>query len=183
MRWLTLYARSRQIPMTFGAALATTVAVWTFVEPPNPGMAALSLVAAVAVLAIGLTGQDSHLDRTAALRWFPRRLAHVVLIAATAAALLLAFTTDLAPASFVLRDSAGLAGLAALAAVAFGGQYAWTLPLGWLTFAFFVPHSDDGPVHVVKWMLQPPDNTVAAWTAGVLAVVGSTTYAITRPRR
>jgi hypothetical protein len=183
MRWLTLYARSRQIPTTLAMALITTFAVWSIADPPNPRMAALSLVAAIAVLATGLTGQDSHLDRTAAIRWFPRRLAHVVLIAAVAAALILALTTDLAPAAFVVRDSAGLAGLAAFAAVAFGGYYAWTAPLGWLAFAFFVQPSDDVPVRVVTWMLQAPDDTAAAWTAGVLAAVGATTYAASRPRR
>ena len=183
MRWLTLYARSRQVPMGLAAALVTTFAVWSITDGPNPRMAALSLVAAIAVLATGLTGQDSHLDRTAAIRWFPRRAAHVVLIAAAAGGLLLAFTTDLAPTTFVLRDSAGLAGLAALAAVAFGGIHAWTLPLAWLTIAIFIPQSDDVPVHVLTWMLQEPDNTAAAWTAGVLAAIGTGTYATARLKR
>ncbi|MCS7477427.1 hypothetical protein ACFFQW_22035 [Umezawaea endophytica] len=183
MRWLTLYARSRQIPVALASALVTTFAVWAITDPPNPAMAALSVVSAVGVLAIGLTGQDPHLDRTAAIRWFPRRVAHVVLIAAVASALLLAFTTDLAPAAFVLRAGAGLAGLAALAAAAFGGQHAWTLPLGWFAISFFIPRSDEVPVHVATWLFQAPDNTPAAWTAGVLGVVGTTTYALARPRR
>jgi hypothetical protein len=169
--------------MALASALVVTIAVWAISDPPNPGMAALAVVSAVGVLAIGLSGQDSYLDRTAAIRWSSRRAAHVVLIAAVASALLLAFTTDLAPAAFVLRDSAGMAGLAALAAAAFGGQYAWTLPLGWFSIAFFIPRSDDVPVHVATWLLQAPDNTAAAWTAGVLGVVGTATYALTRPRR
>ncbi|HEX6346459.1 hypothetical protein [Umezawaea sp.] len=183
MRWLTLYARSRQVPATLVAALVTTFAVWALADPPDPHLAALSLVAAVAVLATGLSGQDPHLDRTAAIRWLPRRLAHVVLIAAVSAALLLVFTTDLAPVSFVLRDSAGLAGLTALAAAVFGGHHAWTLPLGWLAVALFIPRTDDVGTRVLTWMLQEPDTPVASWTAGVLAVVGTATYAVLRPRR
>jgi hypothetical protein len=180
MRWLTLYARSRQIPMTVAAALITTFAVWSVTDSPNPRMAALSLVAAIAVLSTGLTGQDPHLDRTAAIRWLPRRFAHAVFIAATAAALLLAFTTDLAPASVILRDSAGLTGLAAMAAAAFGGSYAWTPPFAWFAVAAFIPPTDDTVTSVATWMFQPPDNPAATWTAAVLAVGGAAFYAVRR---
>lgn len=183
MRWLTLYARSRQIPLAVAAALITTFTVWTIFDAPNPKIAALALITAIAVLSTGLTGQDPHLDRTAALRWLPRRAAHVLFIAATAAALLLAFTTDLAPIAFVVRDTAGLTGLAALAATTFGGQYAWTLPIGWFAVAYFIPLSDDLPVRIARWMLLAPDAAVGAWTAWGLAAAGTAVYALGGPRR
>ena len=180
MRWLTLYARSRQIPLAVAAAVLTTFTVWSISDPPNPRIAALALIATIAVLSTGLTGQDPHLDRTAALRWLPRKAAHVLFIAITAAALLLAFTTDLAPTAVVLRDSAGLTGLAALAATTIGGTYAWAPPTAWFAVAAFIPPTDDTATTVTTWMFQPADTPAATWTAVVLAVAGTTAYAVRR---
>ncbi len=90
---------------------------------------------------------------------------------------------DLAPTAVVIRDAAGLTGLAALAATAFGAQYAWTLPVAWPTIAFFIPMSDDLPFRITTWMLRPPDTTAATWTAITLAVLGTTAYAVAGPRR
>lgn len=186
MRWLTLYARSRQVPASL-AALATTVTLlWLMADDGTPRLAALALAAAVATTAIGLSGQDLHLDRTAAIHWLPRRAAHLFLIGTVSAAVLLtlqAVGTDLAPTAFILRDTAGLVGLAALAATAFGGQYAWTLPLGWFAVALFIPPSDETPVRIATWMLQAPGTPAATWTAWGLAVVGTAVYAVSGPRR
>jgi len=51
--------------------------------------ASLAITAGIAVAATGLSGQDVDLDRTAALPWPVRRLAHLVLIGAVTGALVL----------------------------------------------------------------------------------------------
>ncbi len=186
MRWLTLYARSRQVPTSLAAVAVAVTLLWLTADGGDLRTGALALAAAVACAAVGLSGQDHQLDRGAAIRWPPRRAAHVLLIGTATATSLLALQavgTDLAPTSFVLRDTAGLMGLAALAATAFGGQYAWTLPFGWFAIAFFIPPSDELPVRIAMWMLQPPDSPAAWWTAGALAVVGTAVYAVAGPRR
>ncbi|GGL18291.1 MULTISPECIES: hypothetical protein [Streptomyces aurantiacus group] len=191
MRWVTLYARSRQVPASLALVLMGAGTVWALTQgtgegPGDPRTAALFLTAAVAVAAAGLSGQDHALDRTAAFGWVPRRAAHVLLIGAVTGAVLpaLAFMgDDLAPTGFIVRDAAGLTGLVAIGAAAFGGQFGWTLPFGWLSAALFVPPSAGGPVQVATWMLQPPDTAAATWTSLVLAAVGTLAYALAGPRR
>jgi hypothetical protein len=186
VRWLILYARSRQVPASLAAMATAVTLLWLVADDGAPRLAALALAAAVTTAAIGLSGQDLHLDRTAAIRWLPRRAAHVLLIGTVSAAALLALQaigTDLAPTAFVLRDTAGLVGLAALAATAFGGQHAWTIPIGWFAVALFIPPSDELGVRIATWMLLPPDTPVATWTAWGLAAVGTAVYAVSGPRR
>lgn len=135
---------------------------------------------------IGLSGQDLALDRTAAIRWVPRRAAHVLLAGAVVAAVLLMVQTwgeSMATTVFVVRDSAGLMGLAALGAALWGGQYAWTLPFAWLSFTLFAPPPTSVPTRVAAWMMLPPGTAAGTWTALVLAVAGTAAYAYAGPRR
>ncbi|SCG06255.1 hypothetical protein GA0115259_110165, partial [Streptomyces sp. MnatMP-M17] len=97
-------------------------------------MMALLLTAVVAVGAIGLGGQDLALDRTAAIRWAPRRAAHVLLIAALAVGVLLVLSAlsvfsapggGPVPVAYAVRNGAGPAGVAAIGATVWGGRYAW----------------------------------------------------------
>ncbi|WP_413105245.1 hypothetical protein [Streptomyces sp. Inha503] len=190
MRWLTLYARSRQVPASLAAVVITTVTVWTLARdgsggPGDPRMPALVLAAGAMAFSTGLSGQDLALDRTAAIRWAPRRAVHVLAAGAVVAVVLLAVQAtgkDLATAEFVVRDSAGLIGLAAGAAVC-GGQYAWTLPFAWLSFSFFAPPPTSVPTQVASWMMLPPGTAAGTWTALVLTFAGTTAYAVAGPRR
>ncbi|GAA2346117.1 hypothetical protein SVIO_004590 [Streptomyces violaceusniger] len=82
VRWLTLYARSRQVPASLAAVVISTVTVWAFARggsggPGDPRLPALALAAGAMALSTGLSGQDLALDRTAAIRWAPRRAVHV----------------------------------------------------------------------------------------------------------
>ncbi|MEU9918730.1 hypothetical protein [Streptomyces sp. NPDC051001] len=132
------------------------------------------------------TGQDLALDRTAAIRWVPRRAAHVLLAGAAVAGVLLTVQSmgeSMATTAFVVRDSAGLMGLVALGAALSGGQYAWTLPFAWLSFAFFAPPPTSVPMQMAMWMLLPPGSAAGTWTALVLMVVGIAAYAVAGPRR
>ncbi|GAA2281049.1 hypothetical protein GCM10010145_60840 [Streptomyces ruber] len=187
---MTLYARSRQVPATLAAVVIGTVAVWTLAGdgggPGDPRLPALVLAAGAMAASTGLSGQDRDLDRTAAIRWAPRRAAHVLLAGAAVAAVLPAVQTtgkDLATVAFVVRDGAGLMGLAAVGAAVCGGQYAWTLPFTWLSFAFFAPPPTSTPLRVASWMLLPPGTAAGTWTALALTVAGTAAYAVAGPRR
>ncbi|MFE7839371.1 hypothetical protein ACFU53_25960 [Streptomyces sp. NPDC057474] len=191
MRWLTLYARSRQVPASLAAVVISAVAVWALARdgsagPGDPRPAALVLTAGALAASIGLGGQDLALDRTAAIRWAPRRAAHVLLAGAVVGTVLLTVQTvgeDMTTTAFVVRDSAGLMGLVALGAALSGGQYAWTLPFAWLSFSFFAPPPTSAPMQVATWMLLPPGTAAGTWTALALAVAGTAAYAFAGPRR
>jgi hypothetical protein len=189
VRWLTLYARSRQVPASLAAVVISAVAVWALARAEGPGdprLPVLILAAGVMAASIGLSGQDLALDRTAAIRWVPRRAAHVLFAGAIVGTLLLIVQTmgeDMATTAFVVRDSAGLMGLVALGAALSGGQYAWTLPFAWLSFSFFAPPPTSAPMQVATWMLLPPDTPAGTWTALALTVAGTAAYAVAGPRR
>ena len=191
MRWLTLYARSRQVPASLAALVISAAAVWALSRlgdgrPGDPRLPALVLAAGAMALSIGLSGQDPALDRTAAIRWVHRRAAHVLLAGAAVGTVLLTVQStggSMASTAFVVRDSAGLMGLGALGAAFSGGQYAWTLPFAWLLFSFVAPPATSAPMRVATWMLLPPGTAVATWTALVITLVGTTAYAVAGPRR
>jgi hypothetical protein len=191
VRWLTLYARSRQVPASLAAVVISAVAVWTLARdegagPGDPRLPVLVLATGAMAASIGLGGQDLALDRTAAIRWAPRRAAHVLLAGAVVGAVLLtvqAMGEDMTTTAFVVRDSAGLMGLAALGAALSGGQYAWTLPFAWLSFSFFAPPPTSTPMRVATWMLLPPGTAAGTWTALILAAAGTAAYAFAGPRR
>ncbi|MEV7776232.1 hypothetical protein [Kitasatospora sp. NPDC086791] len=188
MRWLVLHARSRQVPGSAAAIALVSLAVWALAEsdPSNLQMAVFVLTANVAAASVGLGGWDPVLERTAAIRWVPRRAVHVLLIGLVAGLALLtvrAAGVDLAPTGVVVRDSAGLVGLAALGAVLCGARFAWTLPTGWLAFTVLVPSMTGVVGEVVSWMIFPPGTSVSAGTAWALCVTGTVAYAVAGPRR
>ncbi|MGW2637897.1 hypothetical protein [Streptomyces sp. NPDC001348] len=191
MRWLTLYARSRQVPASLAAVVIITALgrAWARDGGEGPGDPRLSLVVlggGAMVMSIGLSGQDLMLDRTAAIRWLPRRAAHVLLAGAfvgTALTAAQAAGEDLLPLALVVRDCTGLMGLAALGAVLLGGRYAWSLPFAWVAFTFLAPPATGVPMRVATWMLLPPDATAGTCTALVLSLLGTTAYAVAGPKR
>ncbi|MFD4831902.1 hypothetical protein ACFWPV_18925 [Streptomyces uncialis] len=185
MRWLTLYARSRHAPASLAVVLVSALAVWALARtgdgrPWSGWLPVLVLVAGAAAVSVGLGGQDPALERTAAIRWMPRRVAHVLLGGVLIGAVLLAVQTmdgqQTSPA-LVLRNSAGLMGLVAVGAACWGRQYAWTLPCVWLAFSMVVPPSTDVVTQVLTWMLLPSGTAVGTWTALVLAAAGTAAHA------
>ncbi|WP_327673702.1 hypothetical protein [Kitasatospora sp. NBC_00458] len=197
MRWLTLYARSRQVPASLAAVLAGAAAVAALAGiggggTADPRLSTLVLAAGAAAVSVGLGGQDLALDRTAAIRWVPRRAAHVLLCGVLVAAVLWAVRAvggEPASPAFVVRNSAGLMGLVAVGAAWCGQRYAWTPLFAWLPFAFAAPAATGTTggtgvaTQVLTWMLQPPGTPAATWTAGLLAVAGTAVYATGGPRR
>ncbi|MFJ4102378.1 hypothetical protein [Amycolatopsis japonica] len=190
MRWAVLYARSRAVPASL-AGLAVSMAVIWFLARDRWSMipVSLALLVAIAVTAIGLSGQDTDLDRTAAIRWVPRRILHLLLIGglgAGAALLPRLWEPERVPVEVIVRNASGLLGLAGIAAVLFGGTFGWTLPLlvFIVSFVVWATTSSEETVHaVVTWLFQPAGVAAATWTAVVLAVVGLGSYAVFGNRR
>jgi hypothetical protein len=182
MRWAVLYARSRQVPASFAALLVGTAAVWFLARDSWSLLpVSLALTVAVAVTATGLSGQDADLDRSAAISWFPRRGAHLLLIGVLAAGAVLVprlWETGLVPVEMVLRNAGGLLGLAGISAVLFGGAFGWTLPLFAFAVAFVTPPDEETVTDVATWIFQPTEVAAATWTAAVLGVVGAGSYAL-----
>ncbi|MGW0756926.1 hypothetical protein ACWD1Y_10620 [Streptomyces sp. NPDC002814] len=191
MRWLMLYARSRQVPASLAAVVISTVAAWALARDGgegagDPRLPVLVLATGTMAASIGLSGQDLALDRTAAIRWVTRRAAHVLLAGAVVAAVLLTAQSmgeSMATTAFVVRDSAGLMGLAALGAALSGGQYAWTLPFAWLSLSLLAPPATSTPTQVATWMLLPPGTPAGTWAALLLWGAGTAAYALAGPRR
>ncbi|MEV6906498.1 hypothetical protein [Amycolatopsis sp. NPDC051071] len=185
-----LYARSRAMPASFAALVVSMAALWFLARDRwSQVPVTLTLTVAVAVLAIGLSGQDADLDRSAAIRWLPRRGLHLLLIGGLGVGAVLLprlWEEQRVPVEIIVRNTAGLAGLAGIAAVLFGGAFGWTLPLVALVVAFVVKvaSSDTDTVGlVVTWLFQPADVAAATWAAVVLAVAGFGTYAAFGARR
>ncbi|WP_037317289.1 hypothetical protein [Amycolatopsis orientalis] len=191
MRWAVLYARSRALPASLAALVVTMAVIWFLAhdfwsEVP----VSLALTAAIAVTATGLSGQDADLDRTAAIRWIPRRGLHLLLIGGLGVVAVLLprwWETEQVPVEVVVRNAAGLLGLAGIAAVLFGGAFGWTLPLLGFMIAFAVLAGGSADSDVVgraaAWLFQPAGVTAATWTAAVFAVAGFGTYAVFGARR
>ncbi|MPY48228.1 hypothetical protein [Streptomyces acidicola] len=181
MRLLTLYLRSRQVPVALGVAAAAVAVVALLGNAPERPLqtrvfAVLALGLGLGVLGNGLGGAAAALERTAATRWAFWRTAHVVAVALVVFAV--AAASSDAPTAIVLRATAGLVGLTALAAAALGHQLAWTLPTAGAGAAAVVPPlTEPAFLRVLAWPMQPSDSTTASVVAAVLAVGGLITYA------
>jgi len=187
MRWAVLYTRSRQVPASLVALLVSTVTIWLLARDSWSLLpVSLALAAGVAVTATGLNGQDADLDRSAAIRWFPRRGAHLLLIGALAAAAVLVphlWETGLVPLDVIARNAAGLLGLTGISAVLLGGEFGWTLPLLSLAVAVFAPPDTGTANEVARWLFMPTDVAVATGAAVAFGIVGAVSYAFLGARQ
>jgi hypothetical protein len=192
MRFLTLYLRSRRVPAAAATVLASVAVLWflgTSTDDPQGRLpiAVLALSVGMSAIAPGLAGADLDLDRTAAIRWPPRRAAHVLAgaVLVTAALAATALTGDpMAPFQLILRDALGLAGLVALGAATLGAGRAWLLPVTW-SLVTMVAGARNGswPRELLTWAAQPEGTTSATVTAVVLGGAGILAYAAAGSRR
>ncbi len=180
MRWLVLYLRSRQVAVGAGVALAFAAGITAL--DGGSLMAVFTVAAVAAVTATGLTGPDPALERTAALDWRWRRVAHVVAIAVAAFALG-TMVPETEP-EVLARNTIGLTGLAALGVTVLGGGLAWCLPMVWTAVALSVSLAGRPPpvAPIVTWPFQPPDTTAATVAAVVVGVAGLVAYTVRGPR-
>ncbi|HEX6351635.1 hypothetical protein [Actinophytocola sp.] len=179
MKWLVLYLRSRQVLVGAATAVACAAGITALASESMVTLFTVAVVTSVA--ATGLAGPDPALERTAALDWRPRRVAHVALIAVAAA--LLGTIGPATETEVLVRNAIGLTGLAALGVTVLGGGLAWCLPMVWTVVALSVSMAGRPPVApLVTWPLQPPDTTAATVAAGGLGIGGLLVYAVRGPR-
>jgi hypothetical protein len=189
---MRLYLRSRRVPAAVAAAVAGVTGLWTLWSVVSDSrevglqLVVLTVLLSVVALTATLGGPDDELDRTAAFRWLPRRLAHLAaafLVVVLPLLATLATGARFGPAWLVARDAAGLLGLTALGAAAIGVARAWFLPLGWTLAATLFPLSEPVLGRILTWQAQPRVSAAAAVTAGLLAVGGLLAYAVAGPAR
>jgi hypothetical protein len=192
MRWLTLYLRSRRVPVALAAAVGCIAAMWSLwtvfsdIRDVGVQMVILTILLTVATLTATLAGPDDALEHTGALPWPPRRAAHLLGALTTVLGMLLATLMTGArfgPAWLVVRDTAGLLGLTALGAATVGAARSWFPPLAWTLTAVTVSLPNTAWVHILTWQAQAPDNVPAALIAGLLAAAGLVMYAALGPAR
>jgi hypothetical protein len=118
-------------------------------------------------------------------RWLPfLRLGTTLTLTATAAAALAAagIGTDLAGGTLdVLRNVAGLTGLALLCAALLGGALAWTAPTAYLLIAIYGLYTQwHGPAITTPWVwpARPSPDVGAALCAGLVFCAGLVAVAL-----
>lgn len=186
-RWLPLYLRSRRVPLAAPMSLAmvaTVTLLWsTSADRPevDPGLAAVTLVLALAPLIPTLAGDDDALERAVAFPWSLRRIPHLIGAGTFVAVMLLgarAAGADFGPAWQIIRNSAGLAGLIGLGVALLGTRLAWAAPVAWSALqAMLAVPGGPGWRQSLLWLIQPTDSVPAAITAAVLLLAGVLTYA------
>ena len=192
MRSLTLYLRSRSVPLALTAAAGSTLALWSIhhiADDPRAHalLALVAVLAGTAAFAPGLAGADLDLEQTAAIDWRWWRAAHVALAGAAVLGLLAAVGLSgdaLGATATLARNVSGLGGVVALGAAVFGASRAWALSVGWTLLVLPLP-PPAGPAYKVAltWMVQPAETMVATVTAAVLGVGGTVAYAMLGSRR
>jgi len=185
MRWTLLYARSRGVPfgLLLSVACAAAVLALSHIGPaPDLWWGVFLLLLVAAVLSSGLEGQDQQLDRTAAVRWQPRRMVHLLLIGVVSATVVLTLGDAYGSPVIVLRDAAGMVGLVGATTVILGAQFAWTVPLTWCMVALLLPDGAGTGYGIGAWMIQSVDVPAANWTAVLIGGVGVLGYTVRGPR-
>ncbi|MER5945013.1 hypothetical protein ABT127_02995 [Streptomyces sp. NPDC001904] len=193
-RPFVLYARSRALPATVAALVATALlTLWaatrpdTYVDPhQRVPLLALAPLFASAVIGVSTHQYARELDRTAVRRWWPLRLAHLLALTALAAAVLaLAVPGHVHEfgAAAMVRNTLGATGLTAVAAVLVGARLSWLPTLVYLGVVYL---SYSNPkLHgatVLTWSMQPGPQR-AAWAVALAAfVAGAALYACVGPR-
>jgi hypothetical protein len=171
MRLLHLYARSRNVPGTLVVAIGGAAGLWAL-DLSDIRLLVLAMALGIAVAASGLGGADVALDRTGSIPWPPRRAVHLIALTVVVAGLVMLVDPDAGPV--ILRDCAGLAGLAGLGAAVLGTQLAWSPPVVCTVCTVMIPPTNKA----VTWLLQPAGTSEATLVAAVLGMIGLGAYAI-----
>lgn len=174
-----LYARSRTLPRTVAALVATAaLAVWAahgldaYLDPDRrvPVIALAPLLAA-ALIGTSLYTASDELDRTAVHPWWRRRLIHLLALTALAAALLpwavLGHASFFGPPAMI-RNTLGCTGLTAAAAALLGARLSWLPVFGYVSAVYLGASALHGnSVPLWAWLVQP----AGEWDAWVVALV------------
>ncbi len=193
MRLAVLYARSRGVPTAVAvlvglSATGAWAGQWLATRPTLDAATArvpvtVALAAAVAVVLAGtLHSPADELERTTPRRWAGWRAGHATAAAAVGAVLV----TPVLPAavfgqSSLLRNTAGLLGLALLAAAAVGPRLAWSLPLGYACAVYLAAgiRGDGGGRAVWAFVMQPAGSATALAVAVLTMAAGTVVWSAT----
>ena len=184
MRISWLYMRSRLAVHT--GAILTMVALTTWAVAPwalsrplaNPALVpVLTLAPLVSACALGASTRSPFGDaeRSVARPLSALRLGHLVglLVWAALALFLVSLPWNYDAARILVRNLAGLSGLAFIAARLLGGHLSWTLPLA---FAVIAPVAGggarNGGLALWAWMGRPPTDLTSILIALALLTVG-----------
>ncbi|QGZ50943.1 hypothetical protein GPZ77_23500 [Streptomyces sp. QHH-9511] len=196
MNGLSLYARSRALPMALAALLGTAAAAawaaaWLQGRPDFDHTARVPVVVlgplfAASVVGTSLYAPSDELDRTSALRWPLRRAAHVLALTALAGALL-RLAVPGHPEAFggpaIVRNTLGSVGVAAAAAAIVGARLSWLPVTVYLGSVYLTaPSAPGGAAAVWAWPMQPGPQ-VSAWAVAVGAFAAGTALLATRGAR
>jgi hypothetical protein len=185
---LALYARSRAIPTTLAAfACAALLTFWAAGRPdafldPYRRVPLLSLAPLLASAAIGLSlhSYARDLDDTAVRPWWPRRLAHLLVLSAVAATVLALAVPGQAQvfgSAGMVRNTLGAVGITAVGAVLFGARASWMPTMLYFSAVYLSAASPrmSGET-ILTWPMQPGPQH-GAWAAALaLHVLGSALY-------
>ncbi|MFF3610470.1 hypothetical protein [Streptomyces sp. NPDC002580] len=193
-RPLALYVRSRGVPTALAALVgAALLTVWMAGRPdayldPERRVPLIALAPLLASMAIGVSlhTYTRELDDTAVRPWWPRRLAHLLLLSALAA-VLLAFAvpgnSQVFGAAAMVRNTLGAVGIAAGASVLLGARLSW-MPTALYFSAVYLSASSPRVSHatVLAWSMQPGPQR-GAWAVGIGLFVAGTALCATRGAR
>lgn len=186
---LVLYARSRAVPATVVTLVcAALITLWLASRPatyldPYSRVPLLSLAPLLASTAIGVSlhTYTRDLDDTAVRPWWPRRLAHLLVLTALSAVLLALAVPGHAQefgAAAMVRNTLGAIGITAASAVLLGARLSW-MPTTLYFSAVFLSAASPRveKATVLAWFMQPGPQR-GAWAVGLaLFVLGTALYA------
>ncbi|MFD9505310.1 hypothetical protein [Streptomyces mirabilis] len=186
---LALYARSRAIPTALAAfACAALLTLWVAGRPdafldPYRRVPLLSLAPLLASAAIGLSlhSYARDLDETAVRPWWPRRLAHLLVLtalAATVLALAVPGQAQVFGSAGMVRNTLGAVGITAAGAVLFGARASWMPTMLYFSAVYLSASPRMSGETILTWPMQTGPQT-GAWAAALaLYVLGSALYAV-----
>jgi len=179
MRLGYLFLRSRMTGPSLACLLGVTAVTWQWAwwVKQDPGILFLIVVmtplAAATVIGVSCRSPFGEAERTAG-RWLPAlRLGHLaglLLLGGGALAVVGRGWAEPDGELALVRNVAGLAGLAFLAARVVGGGLSWIAPLGYVVLAFFVGGAGENELPRWAWVVQPAAHEPSRyWAAGLLA--------------
>ncbi|MFD9421127.1 MULTISPECIES: hypothetical protein [unclassified Streptomyces] len=189
----TLYLRSRAFPATAVAVagLALLAAWASHGLGHGPGFDSAARVAvtvfaplfASAAIGTSLFSHSDELDRTAARRWWPRRLGHLLALTVLAAGALALAVPEQFGAAATVRNVLGATGVTVAAAALSGAGTSW-LPMTLYGSAVYLaaPRAPGGAAAFWAWPMQP-GGQAAAWAMALSAYVAGVALFILRGPR
>ncbi|SEE36558.1 hypothetical protein [Jiangella alba] len=187
-----LHVRSRYGPEVVAGVMVVALLAWAAAEwlssrpyfdgpQARPPVAALAPVFAAVLVSVTLAGADEELERSAARRWWPIRLAHVLIATAVCAAAL-ALTGLWEPtrcgAAELARNTVASVGLVTVATALAGAARAWAPVIAYTGVVYLAaPKPVIASTAWWTWPVQPASAPLAWWAAAAWFAAGLVLYA------